>query len=180
MLDIKKKLAKRRPKFLRQDAHKKVKVPNKWRRPRGLHSKMRLEKKGYRRVLKVGFRSPKKLRGFIGDKETKLVRNLDDLKGLKPEVSIIIGSSVGLKKKLEIIKATKNEVLNIDKDKLLAKDAQRKSVKDKKDKKIKERQAKKDKKDKKTVDDKVKKDDEEKKTEEKKELDKVLTKKNNA
>ena len=57
----------KKPEFIRQDAHKKPGLGWKWRRPKGITSKMRLHLKGYRRIVKKGYRSPKDVRGLTKD-----------------------------------------------------------------------------------------------------------------
>lgn len=55
-------------KFIRQDAHKKAKLKNLWRKPKGLHNKMRLQKKGYRRLPKVGMGTPNTEKNLFNNK----------------------------------------------------------------------------------------------------------------
>ena len=54
---IKKKI----PEFIRQDTNK-CRFTSKWRRSRGLHSKMRLHRKGHGESPDIGYRSPRELR----------------------------------------------------------------------------------------------------------------------
>ena len=54
-------MKKKKPKFIRQDAHKKGRLAKKWRKPKGLQSKMRLCKKGYRKRISKGYKSPKEV-----------------------------------------------------------------------------------------------------------------------
>ena len=49
LLEFRKKIKAKKPNFIRQDAHKKGEIKKKWRRPKGLQSKMRLHKRGYRK-----------------------------------------------------------------------------------------------------------------------------------
>jgi len=180
---VKRNLAKRRPKFNRQDSHKKKKVGLGWRRPKGLQSKMRLEKKGYSRVLKVGFRSPRKTRDRTLDGlRLVTVTNVRELATLDNACCIIISSSVGLKNKLAICgKAIeKNIKINNIKDPkafIEEKKHELSNKKEEKNKKLETRKEKKEKKSKdkskkkKTIDEKVsgKKEDDKKAAETKKE-----------
>ena len=59
LLNIRKKIKSKKPFFFRQDAHKNLKLGDKWRKPKGLHSKMRLGFKGYRKSVSIGYGSPK-------------------------------------------------------------------------------------------------------------------------
>ncbi len=79
-----------------------------WRRPRGKQSKLRKEKGGRKRV-KVGFRTPKMIRGMLktheGAKPFVYVRSIADLANVDKEKEVaIISSSIGKKKYLEIVK----------------------------------------------------------------------------
>lgn len=198
LIQIKQNLKRKKPRFIRQEAHKKKRLSKVWRRPKGLQSKMRLEKKGYRRVLKVGFRSPKKLRDHaLNGKKILIVNNIKDLDNGKDK-ALIIAKNIGLKKKLEIIELASKQglvIMNIKDVEKFIKD-KKTSLADKKEKttkKIENRIKKKEKKkEKKTIDEKVKEKKIEKKAEtegksveevkkeqEKKDIDKVLTKKDN-
>lgn len=106
LLDIRKRIKNKKPDFIRQDAHKKKKLYKKWRRPKGLHSKMRLKLKGRSKKLSAGYRSPKITR-FLHKSGLKqdMIRSMNDLEGLDIKKNgLIISSSFGNKKKLDILK----------------------------------------------------------------------------
>lgn len=87
-------------KFLRQDAHKKVKLGDKWRRPRGLHNKVRLAIKGYRRKPSAGFGTPQSEKHKINGEQVTFVQNVKDLQNAK---GIVMLRSIGMKKKIMIL-----------------------------------------------------------------------------
>jgi len=98
-------LMKKKPKFLRQQWFQFKKLGKKWRRPKGRHSKLR-KSLGYRPPKpKIGYGTPKKIRGrhpsgFV----EKMVFSINDLKDIDPEKEAIrIAHSVGKKKRMEII-----------------------------------------------------------------------------
>ncbi|MBU3941969.1 MAG: 50S ribosomal protein L32e [Nanoarchaeota archaeon] len=173
-------------KFTRQDAHKKVRLGKKWRRPRGLHSKMRLSKKGYNKSVSVGYGSPRKTRNMHSSGlKLIIIKSLKDLEKIDTKNECVaVAKTIGLRKKVEILKqAVKKgiKVVNIKDVNKFLKDVEEKikkskeekeNLKKKKEIKEKEKAAKK-----KTIEEKVEKTDEEKKEEEKKERDKLLTKK---
>jgi len=195
LLEIKKGMKKRLPKFSAQDAHKKKKLTiGKWRKPRGLDSKMRHQLKGYRRIVKRGYMSPSEVKdvslrfGLIA----KVVKNVTDLEGIDiKEYGILVGSTVGKKKKVEILKAAvekKITVMNVKdvdaylnehdsemKKKKEAKEslAKKKQEKEKALKKKSDEKSKKDKSEEDTLASNVEKSEEEK-LQEKKEKDKIL------
>jgi large subunit ribosomal protein L32e len=101
-------LAQRRrvskPKFNRQDHHKKKRVSTSWRRPRGQLSKQRRGIKGKGDTVQAGFRSPEAVRGLhpSGFEEVR-VHNVDDLEGLDGDRQAVrIASKVGGRKRERI------------------------------------------------------------------------------
>ena len=187
LLGLRKKMKAKKPRFIRQDAHKKGEISNKWRRPKGIQSKMRLKTRGYRRSPSKGYRSPILVRGLHRTGVVPVrIASKKDLDKIGLDEGAVINTSVGLKKRLELVKYAKEKgiiILNIkDVDKYL-KDADEK-LKIKKEKKNKKKQEK-EKKEKEKKAAKPKKEEklseklseEEQKEKKKKERDKLLTKK---
>lgn len=94
----------KKPKFLRKDSNKYA-FGNKWRKPRGLHNKKRLKKKGHQKNPSVGYGSPKAVKYLTKEGLNRVkICNLNDLEKVNKEQDIIVLSSkLGLKKKLEIL-----------------------------------------------------------------------------
>ncbi|MEM4267281.1 MAG: eL32 family ribosomal protein [Candidatus Woesearchaeota archaeon] len=118
LLEHRKRLKARKPLFIKQDAHKRAEVKKKWARPRGVDSKMRLNIRGYRRCVSVGWKSPAEVRGLDRSGLTRnIICNLSDLKNLNPERDgAILSAKLGIKKRLELVKeamARKITILNI-------------------------------------------------------------------
>jgi len=107
MVEEKKTVSRKKPKFLRTDWHKKirlgrgVKKNQKWHGAKGRQNKFRLNRKGRGQRPKVGWGAPKGIRDLVLGISVVRVENLKELEGLK-NVGIIIGK-VGLKKRKEII-----------------------------------------------------------------------------
>lgn len=188
LLDAKKEMKAKKPKFTRQDAHKKARLRKCWRKPKGLHSKMRLKKAGYRRGVEVGYGTPAGLRGINRKGLLPVaVSNISDLKKIGEGKAALIASKVGQKKRMEIAKKASElgiMVINIrNVDEYLKKVAQKiqKNKEEKKkhmtekEKKKQEMEKKASEKEKEGLAEKVS--DEEKKEQEKKEREKILTKK---
>jgi large subunit ribosomal protein L32e len=114
-LEHRRQLKKRKPFFLRQDGHKRKKLAQNWRRPRGLQNKMRLNKRGYRRHVTVGWKSPVEVRGLSRDGLTMMVvHRVEELASLTPSQHIvIIGKTVGTKNRVVIINAALAQKLTI-------------------------------------------------------------------
>lgn len=109
LLEIRKKNKARKPSFRRQDSHKKKKLGMMWRKPRGLHSNVRLNVRGYVHGPSHGYGSPRavKFRNRFGYKEV-VVHNLNDLVGLdKDSVQIKIARTVGKRKKVQLLEKAK-------------------------------------------------------------------------
>jgi len=102
--------------FIQQDTNKEKGLKLKWRKPRGRHSKLRLNKAGhakkpspgFRRSLADRFKHPSGL-------QVEVITNIKQLSNLK-EKGAIISSSLGLKKKIEVLNKAielKINVLNV-------------------------------------------------------------------
>jgi len=64
LLRIKTYLNLKRPKFVRQESWRYVRVSPSWRKPRGIDNKMRVKLKGYPKLPSIGYRNPKLVRGL--------------------------------------------------------------------------------------------------------------------
>ncbi len=124
LLAMRRAKKKKKPAFIRQDANKKKRLRNKtgWRRAKGIHSKIRLCKKGHETMPSTGWGSPKAVK-HLHKSGLKMIlvctlRDLDKIN--KTEEGIIVSGSLGKKKKLELIKKAEEKGLKI----LNIKDAQ--------------------------------------------------------
>ncbi len=115
--EIKEKLemkkARKLPEFKRQEWFRYKRLGERWRRPRGLHSKMRRHMKYRPPVVRVGYRTPVEVRGLhpSGFSEV-LIYNPSQLEGVNPEREAVrIARTVGTRKRIEIIE--KADTLNI-------------------------------------------------------------------
>lgn len=108
-LAVRKKRKKQTPQFLRQEWFRYKRVPNNWRRPDGITSKMRMNKRYRPPRVRVGFRGPKKVRGLHPSGfEEILVHNVSDLENINADTQAArIGSTVGTKKRVAIVEKAK-------------------------------------------------------------------------
>lgn len=93
-----------KPAFKRRGLHRKVKLDDVWRRPRGLHSKQRRQFRAKGVLPRPGYGSPVAVRGMhpSGYEEVR-VFSPADLAGLNPEIQAVrIAGSVGNRKRGEI------------------------------------------------------------------------------
>jgi len=94
----------KKPKFKRQEWFRYKRLGDSWRKPRGLHSKMRKNKRYRINKVRVGYKTPAEVRGLhsSGFKE-RLVHNKSDLETINPKFEAArIGHSVGTRKRIEI------------------------------------------------------------------------------
>ncbi len=118
LVELREKVKSRNPKFIRylSDRIKKISRSG-YRRPKGRHNKMRLRIKGKPKMVNVGYGGPAKSRHLhpSGYFEV-LVHNSKELDNIDPKIQAIrIASSVGTKKRLEILEKAKQlgiKVLN--------------------------------------------------------------------
>ena len=103
---IRTQIKSRTPEFLREEWFRYKRIPRNWRRPDGITSKMRINKKYRPSKVRVGFRSPKDVRGLHSSGfEEVMVYNANDLEHINKETQAArIGGSVGTRKRLEIEK----------------------------------------------------------------------------
>ena len=114
LLELRRKLKKKKPKFLRQDAHRVKKLAKKWRKPKGRHSKMRFKLRSYRKQPSIGYSSPRKVRGLDSKGRIEvIVNNIQGLDKIKQNEVIVIGSTVGTKKKVQILKKIQEKKLTV-------------------------------------------------------------------
>ena len=110
---IRKNLKRKRPYFRRVESWRYNRVPERWRRARGIDSKTREKKGGWPISPKIGFRGPKEVRyQSSSGKEEVLVTSTVDLSLIDPKrQSGRIAAKIGRKKKEKIIMEA--ELLNI-------------------------------------------------------------------
>lgn len=115
MLKVRKKMKKKKPGFSRQEGYRLKKLKKAWRRPRGRHSKLRKHERARGRLPKVGYGSPKSVKGLTryGYREVR-ISNPNELEKLNPGKEIaLISSSVGKRKRTEIIKKAEEMKIKI-------------------------------------------------------------------
>src|SRR3989454_11208156 len=104
-LELRKKLAKHRPDFIRQESWRYVRLAENWRKPKGIDNHQRKQKKGWPALVRIGYGGPRVAKGLHTSGYTdKLVYNVKSLERIDPKIyGIRFGHGVGKKKRLEII-----------------------------------------------------------------------------
>ncbi len=113
LLQLRKKIADKRPEFVRQESWRYKKLAPNWRRPKGKDNKMRKQVSGVPPLVKVGYKGPRKSRGLHPSGYNDiLVFNTRDLSKINPKVDAVrIAHTVGNKKRIDIVtEATKLKI----------------------------------------------------------------------
>lgn len=111
----KSRLEKKKGKFKRQNYGKKLRVPDRWRTPRGIDSGHRIDEKHKPAHPRSGYMTPQKVKGLdvTGYKPVR-VFNVAGLEGLDSKTeAIIVAAAVGMKKRKEIQKAAQEKKIQI-------------------------------------------------------------------
>jgi large subunit ribosomal protein L32e len=117
LLKLRQEIKAHKPDFVRQESWRYKRVRPNWRKPKGIDSKMRRQKKSWPKIVKVGYRGPKAARylhpsGYY----EKLVHNINELSKLDAKKEVArIAATVGKRKRKEIIekaRSLKIKVLN--------------------------------------------------------------------
>jgi large subunit ribosomal protein L32e len=105
MIELRKRMNKRRPSFRRVESWRYKRVKDSWRKARGIDSQTRKKTKSGVKSPSVGYRGPKRVRGLhpSGYEEVR-VHNIDDMKNLNNKKHAIkISTRLGVKKRINVI-----------------------------------------------------------------------------
>lgn len=100
-----------RVKFTRTDEN--MKGFTSWRKPRGMHNKIRRHRRGHSNIPSIGFGNSNVLKFKVKNLTPILVSSVKDLEKVTKENIIVISSNLGLKKKVELLHKIKEKKLNI-------------------------------------------------------------------
>jgi large subunit ribosomal protein L32e len=102
LLRVRTRQKSKKPEFNFHDSHKKKRLATSWRKPRGLHNKLRQQIAAKGKLVRPGFGSPKAVRGYhpCGLPEV-LVNNVAELEKAQG-FAVRIASAVGRRKRLDI------------------------------------------------------------------------------
>lgn len=117
-LKARKSAKRKKPKFVRPESWKYVRLKENWRNPQGLDNKVRMRIKGWPPKVSVGYRGPRIARCLHPSGRSEiLVHNPEQLKDVDPQTQIVrIAHTVGRRKKFRILseaRIKKIRVLNL-------------------------------------------------------------------
>lgn len=105
-LELRSRMKKRKPEFLRHEWFRYKRLGMKWRKGKGIHSKIKKHVRYRIASPRIGYSSPKEVRGLhsSGFREV-MVYNANEIKKINPDTEAArIGHSVGAKKRNEMEK----------------------------------------------------------------------------
>ncbi len=115
LMKVRKKQKAKKPNFVQTDLHKKKRLKNTWRRPKGLHNKKRRYILGKNGMARVGYGSPVAVKGLhpSGFQDVLMAR-VQDLDELDPSTQAVrIARTVGQRKRMEIVNKARSLGLKI-------------------------------------------------------------------
>ena len=104
LMELRKKINKKRPSFRRVESWRYKRVKDSWRKARGIDSKTREKRKSGVKSPTIGYRGPKKVRGLhpSGYVEVRITTP-DDLKNLNKNKHVVkISGKLGTKKRIAL------------------------------------------------------------------------------
>lgn len=115
LLKVRKKQKAKKPNFVQTDLHKKKRLKNTWRRPKGLHNKKRRHILGKGEMARVGYGSPVAVKGLHPSGfQDVLMSRVQDLDELDPSTQAVrIARTVGQRKRMDIVKKARSLGLKI-------------------------------------------------------------------
>ncbi len=118
LLELRKKMKKKRPEFRRVESWRYKRVKDSWRKARGIDSKTRKKTKSGVKSPNIGYRTPKEIRGIhpSGYEEVRVITK-QDLEDLNPKRHAIkISRRIGARKRIPLIDFARNKgfkILNV-------------------------------------------------------------------
>ncbi|MBS3175143.1 50S ribosomal protein L32e [Candidatus Woesearchaeota archaeon] len=113
-LETRNKMKSKKPEFRRQNVNRYKSFEESWRRPTGIHSKLRRGFRGKWAMPAIGYSSPRSVKGLTHNGFVPVVvSNVKNLENLGKEHAIVISSNVGMKNRIKIIEAAKSKNLKV-------------------------------------------------------------------
>lgn len=124
MKNMKAGIHRKNPTFVRQDAYNIKSLKIAWRKPRGMHSKVRMSILGHRALVKVGYRNPASIRHTFKNLPLLYIHNSRELEAAPQPAAIILAANLSRKKKAVFVQRAlekKLVIANLNPEKFLEK-----------------------------------------------------------
>jgi len=116
-LKLRKAIKNKKPDFLHDDHQKRKCIPLRWRKPNGLHSKVRHRFAGHTAMPDPGFGSPASVRGLHpSGLQPVVVHTLNELSRMTTAQGAVLGSTLGTPRRIALLTKAKElgvRVLNV-------------------------------------------------------------------
>jgi len=110
LLSTRNKMKSKKPEFERQNCNIFRQFRGMWRKPKGIHSKLRRGFRGHKMAPSIGFASPKAVCGLNRKGLLPvIVLNVNDLNKVEKDCVAVIGASVGMKKRVQVLTKAKEK-----------------------------------------------------------------------
>ncbi len=115
LLALRRALKAKKPGFARDESYKRKRLSISWRKPKGMHAKLRLHLNSAGRFVSPGFGSPADVRGLDrSGLEPVLISTPSQLDALDAKAQgVIISVSVGAKKRIAILERAKEKKVSV-------------------------------------------------------------------
>lgn len=115
LLEVRRAVKRRKPNFQIQNSNDpKKRWPGRWKRPKGLQSKMRERRKGNPKYIEPGYGSPVEVKGATADGLFPVVvSNVSALGRVREGEGVVISATVSVRKKAGIAKAAAERKLKL-------------------------------------------------------------------
>ena len=113
LMEYKAAKKRRNPNFMRQEFNKRIRLSrSSWRKPKGVDSKMREQRGGHRPIVKIGYGTPRILRGRLSSGLIeKRINTIEDFKNLAKDEIALIPRTIGNRLRLILLKeASKSKI----------------------------------------------------------------------
>lgn len=114
-LKLRKSAKRKKPRFVRPESWKYIRLKENWRNPQGLDNKVRMRIKGWPPKASAGYRGPKVARGLhpSGYREI-MIYNAEQVRNVDPQTQAVrIGHTVGKRKKFGILGEARKKKLRV-------------------------------------------------------------------
>ena len=113
LLETKKRMKAKMPTFIRTDTNQK-KFRARYRKPRGLHNKIRLNKAGHQKKAAPGYGTPRTLRHFTREGlKHVLIFNKQGLEALQKNELPLLAAGVSLRNRIKILEQAQQKKIRI-------------------------------------------------------------------